>query len=460
MFEGYLKLGDVELVNSSRAKGYGETSDCPLNWFECECDGLNEALLEDFPYTADNIQSAPWYDPRNPESERFYGVSGLALRSISDSTRYAEYTEGITDGGVVGESRRASPSVRARAWLSANGQDALEYGMAWLGAAVRSRRCAQHDYACGGASLEFFVDCPPGREIVPDFVAGGYGAGPYGYGPYGSGPAANASTRPQNDAEYLPIISSQKRYMHGVKVISGPIEVDTRKSSDGRHWGRLVEFTLYAENPGIYSAPRILDTPPTLPSIVQDSPRNLVPYPSAELASGTVTVAENFSTNPSVETNATGWVAAGSAVSGSAPTIAGSRSTDLSASGVASFLVTATGAGVAVHDVIAYQDVAITPTAGTRHSVTIWGAMLFAGSGGSGVSLSARVEWRASGGTILKTDSLGSITSAFAGRVFSAKSLEVPATAATARVIVAGLANLTAATVVRVFADALTVSNP
>ena len=169
MFDGYLKLGETEVVNSARAKGYGETADCPLGWFDYECEGLQEALLEDGRYQYANIDEAPWYDPRNPESARFYGAFGLGMRNISDSTRYAEVTEGITDGGVAGSPRRAGKSVRVRAWLSADGEDALEYGMSWLSAALASRRCDQHNYACGGMSARFFASCPPERRIVPGF---------------------------------------------------------------------------------------------------------------------------------------------------------------------------------------------------------------------------------------------------------------------------------------------------
>lgn len=430
MFDGFLKLGEVELVNSSRSKGYATSAECPLSWFDYDCDGLEDALLASGQYQWANISAAPWYDPRNPESARFYGAFGLGMRNIYDSTLFAEVTEGITDGGVVGAARRAGRSVRVRAWLSASGEDALEYGMAWLSSALSGSVCAQHGTTCGGASAQFFVACPPAREVG------------------------------ESDDDYLPGIVALERYLHGVSVVSGPLEIASERSNDGIHWGREVEFTLYAERPGIFGAPRALNLPPTVPTVAQDVPYNLAPYPSAELSSGTVIVAENLSTNPSVESNATGWTATGAAVSGSAPSIAGSRSTELAASGSASFLATATGAGTAVHDVIAYQDVTVAPAAGSRYSLTIWGAMLFTGSGGSGVSLGAKVEWRNSGGTVLRTDSMGSITSAFAGQVFALKSVAPPSGAVTARVILTGRANFTASTVAKVFGDALAVTVP
>ena len=430
MYDGFLRVGDVEIVSDARSKGYGESASCPVNWFQDECQGLVDWMsISEPPFIEGNITLAPWYDPRNPESARFYGITGVGLRNISDATRYAEVTEGITDGGVAGESRRVGTTVRVRGWMTAAGEDALEYGMAWLEAALRTRRCAQHDASCGGSSVEFLVACPPERGA-------------------------------ETDEEYLSKVEVLQRFLHGVKVISGPLEIGTRESSNGRHVGREVEFTLYAERPGIYTAPRHVEIPPTIPTIAQDAPYNLAPYPSAELASGTVVVAENLSTNPSVETNATGWAAGGAAVSGSAPTIAGSRSTEIGASGVASYLATATGTGVAVHDVLCYQNVTVAPVAGSRYSITVWGAMLFTGSGGSGVNLRAQVEWKNSGGTTLRIDSMGSITSAFAGQVFALKSLAPPAGAVTARVAVIGRANFTASSVAKVFADALAVSIP
>lgn len=438
MFDGYLKIGDVELVNSARARGYGETAECPIFWYQDECEGLHDALLEPLAYTSANIASAPWYDLRNPESARFYGVTGAGFRTISNSTRYADFTEGITDGGVVGQPRRSGRSVRIRAWISADGEDALEYGMSWIESALRLRQCSL-DASCGGSSVEFFVSCPPTRDSVPDGAGG---------------------MRPETDEEYMARVDPLRRLLHGVKAVSGPLEVETRQSVNGRHWGREVEFTLYAERPGVFSAPRSIVIPPTVPTLTQDAPYNLAPYPSAELASGTVIVAENLSTNPSVETNATGWAATSAVVSGATVGVTGGRSTEIAASGAASYLVTGTGSGVGVSDVIAQQNVTVAPVAGSRYSLTIWSAMLFTGSGGSGVSLGAKVEWRNSGGTVLRTDSMGSITSAFAGNVFALKSVAPPSGAVTARVIVTGRANFTASTVAKVFADALAVSIP
>ena len=592
MFDGFLRLGGVELVNSSRAKGYGETADCPVGWFQCECEGLHEALLEREPYSADDIAEAPWYDPRNPESARFYGVLGLGMRNLSDSTRYAEVTEGITDGGVAGAPRRAGKSVRVRAWLSAAGEDALEYGMSWLGAALASRRCVQHNDACGGASAEFFVACPPGRGLVPgltdweliatnlatnpsfedagsipagsvsstDWAASGtrsikvepasasygYGFGPYGAGPYGTGPemsnfgsnfitlatldnqtlliagryagqivrfggvdrfvgadggvvrvtgsgevrisagwwdnlliatglysddyfdgsraddeqkrfswtgATNSSTsirearyptqRPQTDGEYLPEVVARQRFLHGVSVISGPLEIQTVRH--GESWGREVEFTLYAEQPGIYAAPRNFGVLESIGKVVDDVVRNLVPYPSAELGISQAVVAYNHVTNPSLELDATGWkggLSGGDDMPG-APAIgtvtSGVVKNTRSYAGASSFLARWLGDGKTVGTgqrimSIEYEQRSMPGIApGDVVTVSIWAALVIqAGTPlAAGEDLTASYAWiKADGSFVGPGVSLGSATGADrGGKVFSLGGITVPATA-------------------------------
>ena len=433
-----MTFGGVELLNNPRVRGIAESAQpCPMYWLRGpECDTLADALGQVGDYTWARADRAPWYDPDLPDvSSRFFGVYAYSITGIYDSTRRADVTESTLDGGVIGATRKGSKRVTVRALVMARGQDALEYGMAWLNGTLDPDGCGKTGGTCETADIEFLASCPPPRPLT------------------GEDPPI-----PMPDAEYAAIVDGYRRYLKGGSVISGPLITDTKTKGD--FWAHWVEFTFAVEKPWVYQKTEPLTLTPSLPTVVQDVPYNLAPYPSAELASGTVIVAENLSTNPSVETNATGWAATGAAVSGTAPTIAGARSTELAASGLASFLATATGAGVAVHNVICYQDVTVAPVAGSRYSLTLWGAMLFTGSGGSGVSLGAKVEWRNSGGTVLRTDSMGSITSAFAGQVFALKSVAPPAGSATARVILTGRANFTASTVAKVFADALAMSIP
>ena len=167
VYEGYTSFGGNEIVNSERTRGYAETFDCPVNWFVGdECEGLGEALGH-ADYVAGNIPLAPWYDISLPDlSGRFLGVHGISLSGLNSSTRSADITEGISDGGVIGRTRKGARSVRARAILTAKGRDALDYGISWLSSALDPGACGQHGSECGTTDMEFFTECPPARGVV------------------------------------------------------------------------------------------------------------------------------------------------------------------------------------------------------------------------------------------------------------------------------------------------------
>lgn len=423
MLKDYLRFGDVELINSARAKGYMESASCPLAWQKCDCDGLYDATGPGN-FDISNIEDAPWYDPRNPESARFYGVTGLGLRDIANSTLQRSVTEGITNGGVAGSPRLAGKTVRVRAFLSADGEDGLEYGMAWLRAAVQSRHCNQHGISCGGADTHFFNSCPPERAIVTEVNEEG-----------------QEMTRPETDEEYFPKVAAVTRVLHGVSTISGPLEVQTYESKDGRHWGREVEFTLYAEQPGIYSLPRNLGVLVSPGLIVDDVVRNLIPYPSAELGGAETLMATNFVTNPSLESDGKNWK--GGIFSGhdnpSAPavgsTTGGVVTGDRAYVGRSAFRARWAGDGRTAGNGSRGLKIYMTEqmpgglVAGQQVTVTVWGALISAGGGSLGaVALSANFIWLdASNGIVGSGISLGSTTTERDGKVFSITSQVVPA---------------------------------
>lgn len=230
--QGYLSYGGSEIVNNARAKGYVTSAGCSVQWVVGNvCEGLADALGDE-PYTLAQIEDAPWYDSDIPDlSSRFFGVYALKIEGLDDSTESATMIEGITSGGRLGRSRAASRSVRVRVALSAQGEDALDYGKTWLRAVVAGHNCSQHGASCGVGDAEFFAAGPPARgevveygewvdedvnvvpspgfetlESIPEggersnvwsispgghslYVAGddGYGEGVYGEGPYGLG---------------------------------------------------------------------------------------------------------------------------------------------------------------------------------------------------------------------------------------------------------------------------------
>ncbi len=168
-YDGWLKFGGTEIANNPRAFGYARTAGCAGWLVYSGCDTLEDAL-GDLAYVYSNVTEAPWYDSANPEvSSRFYGVYITDLSGIEDSTRQVQTVESAGSGGLVGHTRRAMKRARVRATLLARGDDAMEYGRAWLDRVLSETACGQHGARCGTTDLEFLASCPPVRECHPGF---------------------------------------------------------------------------------------------------------------------------------------------------------------------------------------------------------------------------------------------------------------------------------------------------
>lgn len=432
MWDGWLSLGGVGIGNRGRAYGYATTADCPAMWLDDpECDALADALGES-EYVFGNIADAPWFDPDDPDlSSRFLGSYIASVDGLRDSTRVAEVTERSGNGGRIGGRRAATRPIRVRAWLTAAGADALDYGMSWLAAAVQAGACGQHESRCGVADLAFFTACPPARD------------------------------EGEPDADYQARVDKLRRFVHDVDVTSAPFTVQERESQDGVHIGRLVEFTLTAEDAFVYTPARNVPILPSTPIVVQDTLYNLVGQPSAELDQGTTVVATNYATNPSVESNATGWVAQTS--SGITPSATGARSTELAAVGAASYKVSVvtTNSGTTNQYVRAYQNVDISGIpAGARVSVNVWGTFALLAGTATLTEVRGYVQWLNSSGTVLPgTTNLGAVSPS--GGAIAMSSILPPVGAVTAQVIVSGnLSAWSAGASLALYADALAVTVP
>ena len=281
---------------------------------------------------------------------------------------------------------------------------------------------------------------------------------------------------PETDEAYQERVNETRRYMRNTGTISGPFKINEIESNG--FWAYEAQFVL-AGGPSILGVTKALELGPTLPTVIQDVPYNLVPYPSAELAAGSIVTATNLSTNPSVEVNATGWVGESSSVSGTSPAafVTSGRSTDIGAGGSsASFRTrllgnngsTPVNASVALLD--ALQDVAIPAGTNRRISLNIWVAALILNGSSPGTlinGVSVTVEFFNGVTSLAPAQTLASASPAeFGGRAYSSTKLLVPATATKVRV--RGRANVTwtsSATAaqnsdIRLYADALTVSIP
>jgi hypothetical protein len=432
MWNGWLAVGGTELVNTARTIGYAKTAGCHLGWMVERNDlGIRDALEQDV-YTHANIGQAPWYDYRNEASTRFYGVYGIQIKEASGSTRQADITEGITDGGTANAVRHSGRAIRVRAWLSALGNDALEYGMSWLDSALQLGRCGLHADSCGKSDLTIWAGRP--RQMLPD----------------------------EPVEEYLADVRKLRRTIHDVTGISGPLTVENRISNDGMHYGRLIEFTLYAGKPWVYADPRVIDLLPTDPSVIQDTPFNLVPVPSAEQGrGGWYEVAKNHSANPSVETNDTGWAKSQSGAV-IAANVVGGRSTLLAAVGVASYrsrmtatATAATGAIMVEHTVTLDHAV----VAGERASVSLWANAAVVSGTAVIADTQLIVVWRDVANAVLRTDTIGTYTGNTGA--LSQKSIVPPLGATNA--ILRAQCNLTSwsnGAIIDLYADAAALTTP
>lgn len=275
---------------------------------------------------------------------------------------------------------------------------------------------------------------------------------------------------PWDDDRYQAIVDRYRRVLYDVRTISGPLVQQELSSSDKTHVGRIVEFTLVAEEPHVYGLARQIPSGATTGQVVQDIPYNLAPYPSAEIALGTVTVATNYVTNPSLEVNDSGWSGVGLNVNPSLVTTG--RTSELAAAGAWSYrtrllgntsVTTPSGAPATVRD-STFVLLSTLPD-GSRPSFRIWGAAI-AISGDQPSALRAYVEWSDGSTSIGQTPLVAEPGGGLNGQVFSAKSLVPPAGTYSASIVVEAdviyRASATASqnTDFRLYADAASVTLP
>lgn len=323
---------------------------------------------------------------------------------------------------------------------------------------------------------------PAGAEYWFDsqlVVAGDY-SGPYFDGAMPSSSAADLETVGKNVAEYewtgtadaststyrtgtVILVEDPSAYdaaveplvrnLHTVTCVSGPIV--EQKMHRGDAWGYIVEFVLVAAVPWMFSVTKPVDLQPSLPIVVQDVPFNLVPYPSAELESGTVIAATNYSLNPSIESATTGWT-----VDTTAGGTVLSQSTELASAGLASAKATFTAAAAGSAGWFSLEHYVDLPpyVSGARYSFNEWAsASVQSGTAVLGSLDIIAIWWN---GTTYITEFVVGTGSA-SGGAKSAKSMLAPNGAN--RVMLRAKINMTswsAGAVVRLYADAAAVSVP
>lgn len=158
-YHGWFKFGDTEIINVARLREYA--TNLNLHWFDPgfeDSEFMAAMLGED--YRTPVLDPAPWADPDNPDSIDFYGVYPLNITGLEDSTRDAQVSESILDGGVVQRIRHATKTMVFEVALLAGSEGAAAYGFNWFKKALNGFGCAQPSLTCAGAILEYFSAAP------------------------------------------------------------------------------------------------------------------------------------------------------------------------------------------------------------------------------------------------------------------------------------------------------------
>lgn len=170
MFQGYLRLGEVEIANAARVETYVRNLLPGFPLRSCQgCEELARALGET--YNSPLQDSAPWIDVNNPATYDFYGFYPVSIEGLDGSTVEATVVESLGAGGFVNAPRATTREVRVRGILIGATDLALRAGQVWLNEALAKNPCADGD--CNGRRLDFYADCP----VFPVC---------YGYGPRGN----------------------------------------------------------------------------------------------------------------------------------------------------------------------------------------------------------------------------------------------------------------------------------
>lgn len=157
MFSGYLKFAGREIINSARTETYLRSFLPNLTVVKAVSGNLR-GILGVQPYQSPALDEAPWYQPGNPATGRFYGLYPTGRpKGADDSTRGIEVTDLSGDGVVHSRPRYGGREMRFTVMALAADDEALAEGLAWLRDALDPAGCVGTDMGCGGWEAEMLT---------------------------------------------------------------------------------------------------------------------------------------------------------------------------------------------------------------------------------------------------------------------------------------------------------------
>jgi hypothetical protein len=164
MYAGFMLIGDgtleanpfnFEIINSARAYAYA--CNVGMTWLsDCDiCESTGTVLPGGPEYSNPKDDLAPWYDPDDPDTEKFLGVMGLEVIGAEDSTRTATVTAAATGGGVISALSFKPRTMTVRVLAMAEDECGMQIGLNWL-----RLQYAANQNNCTGDVMTFFDCCP------------------------------------------------------------------------------------------------------------------------------------------------------------------------------------------------------------------------------------------------------------------------------------------------------------
>jgi len=151
-YDGWMTLGDVEIINSSKTWHAATQAGVPLLCGD-SCPDL-AYTLNDSSYVESQV--FPWSDDALAP-DGFLGFIGQGIDGLDSGVSTRVITELAGEGATVGALRRGRRELTVHVLAVALSEEALNYGIAWLNSVVRGSVCGS---ACLGDVLCFYDLCP------------------------------------------------------------------------------------------------------------------------------------------------------------------------------------------------------------------------------------------------------------------------------------------------------------
>lgn len=157
MFNGYMQVNGIEVINSTRTKAYVDLF-MPQIGVKCT-HALLRTALGHAAYVSPTADAAPWYNSNVAATAKFYGLVPVKVQGLDDSTSAINTTELVSDGGVHVSPRHKVREIRVVAIAMALDDEGLDAGLVWLRDVLANDGC-RDGVGCFGRTVKMFAAKP------------------------------------------------------------------------------------------------------------------------------------------------------------------------------------------------------------------------------------------------------------------------------------------------------------